>query len=74
METKEGVDALFLHAAEGILVANDTGEIVRANPSSERLFGYKHGELIGKKIEVLIPNKFRKAFWLQTWRTYWEED
>ncbi len=57
METKEGVDALFLHAAEGILVANDTGEIVRANPSSERLFGYKHGELIGKKIEVLIPKR-----------------
>ena len=57
MEGKEGMDALFLHAAEGILVANDKGEITRTNPSIERLFGYDKNELIGKKIEVLIPKR-----------------
>ena len=57
METKEGIDALFLYATEGILVVNDKGEITRTNPSSERLFGYEKGELIGKKIEVLIPQR-----------------
>jgi PAS domain S-box-containing protein len=58
MESKEGVDALFLYATEGILVANETGEIIRTNPSSERLFGYEKDELIGKKIEVLVPQRF----------------
>jgi len=57
MESKEGVDALFLHATEGILVADDRGVIIRTNPSLERLFNYDKGELIGKKIEVLIPKK-----------------
>lgn len=57
METKEGIDALFLYATEGILVANDKGEIIRINPSAEKLFGYEKGELIGKKIEVLIPKR-----------------
>lgn len=57
MESKEGLDALFLYATEGILVVNDKGEMVHTNPSSERLFGYKKNELIGKKIEVLIPRR-----------------
>jgi len=48
---------LFLHATEGILVADDRGVIIRTNPSLERLFKYDKGELIGKKVEVLIPKK-----------------
>ncbi len=57
METKEGIDALFQFATEGILVANEQGEITRANPSAEKLFGYAKDELLGKKIEVLVPRK-----------------
>lgn len=57
MEGKEGVDALFLYAAEGILVADGSGIITKANPSAERLFGYDKGELTGKKIEVLVPRR-----------------
>jgi PAS domain S-box-containing protein len=57
MESKEGLDALFLYATEGILEANDKGEIIRTNPSAEKLFGYERGELIGKKVEVLIPKR-----------------
>lgn len=57
MEGQEGIDALFLYANEGVLVANDKGEIVRINPSAEKLFGYEKNELIGKKIEVLIPRR-----------------
>ena len=58
METKEGVDALFLYATEGILVVNEKGEIVRINPSAEKLFGYPQEYLLGKKIEALIPQRF----------------
>lgn len=57
MEGKEGIDALFLYATEGILVANEKGEITRANPSAEKLFGYEKGELDGRKIEVLVPKR-----------------
>jgi PAS domain S-box-containing protein len=57
MESKEGLDALFQFATEGILVANDRGEIVRVNPAAEKLFGYDKGELVGKRIEVLVPKK-----------------
>jgi PAS domain S-box-containing protein len=58
MESSEGIDALFTHATEGVLVTNEIGEIIRINPSAERLFGYDKGELIGQKVEVLIPARF----------------
>ncbi|GGX11125.1 hypothetical protein GCM10007384_11130 [Aquimarina muelleri] len=45
---------------EGILVVDADGIIIKANPASEQLFGYKEGELIAQKIESLIPNKFKK--------------
>lgn len=57
MESKEGIDALFQYATEGILVTDDKGSIMRVNPSAERLFGYDSGELIGKKVEILIPSR-----------------
>jgi two-component system sensor kinase FixL len=57
METKEGLNALFRYATEGILVTNDKGEITQINPSGEKMFGYSDGELIGKKIETLVPQR-----------------
>ena len=58
MEGKEGIEALFLYATEGILVINERGEIIRINPSAEKLFGYKKDELLGKRIEALIPKRY----------------
>ena len=58
MESKEGVDALFLYATEGILVTDSAGRITRINPSAEKLFGYNSGELTGLKIETLVPSRF----------------
>ena len=58
MESKEGVEALFLYAAEGILIANERGIINRINPSAEKLFGYEPNELVGKSLELLVPRRF----------------
>jgi len=60
MESWQGIDALFLYATEGILITNERGEILRVNPSAGKLFGYAEDDLIGKKIEVLIPKRFSK--------------
>jgi PAS domain S-box-containing protein len=57
MNTQSGFRALFEFANEAIIVSNHAGKIVRANPSAEKLFGYDHDELLGKAIEILIPQK-----------------
>jgi len=52
-------EALFQHASMGILVANDKGEIVLINNFLLTLFRYDDpAELIGKKIEQLIPRRY----------------
>jgi PAS domain S-box-containing protein len=44
---------------DSIIMANPTGTIVLANAQAERMFGYAHGELNGKLIEVLLPARFQ---------------
>jgi PAS domain S-box-containing protein len=53
----ESLDALFEHATEGIIIANKEGKIIKANPSSEKLFGYEKGELFNRVIEDLVPTR-----------------
>lgn len=53
----ESLNALFEHATEGIIISDRSGKIVKANPSSEKLFGYNSGELIGKIVEDLVPKR-----------------
>jgi len=44
-----------------IIVASSDGRIVLLNSQAERLFDYRREELIGKHIEMLIPERFRGA-------------
>ena len=55
-------EALFQYASLGILVINQKGEIILANAFLLSQFGYDTaGEIIGKKIECLIPARFHHA-------------
>jgi len=45
---------------EAIVVANSDGDITYVSTQAERLFEYDAGELLGQKIEVLLPDAFRK--------------
>lgn len=56
----EGFAALFQYASVGILVADAAGEILLANGFLLKQFGYdSEDELSGKKVEHLIPQRFR---------------
>lgn len=49
---------VFNSVSEGILIVDDKGAIVQANPKLFELFGFG-GELIGQPLNVLIPNRFQ---------------
>jgi PAS domain S-box-containing protein len=55
---KDGVYSLLKYVSEGILISDNTGKIITVNPAVERIFGYKNEELIGNKIEILVPNRY----------------
>jgi len=46
---------------DGIVMINLTGRVVYSNSQAEHLFGYSIGELKGKPVEMLLPQRFREA-------------
>ncbi len=52
--------SFFELASVGILMVNKNGEMVTANPFILKQFGYSQSEIIGKKIELLIPARFHE--------------
>jgi PAS domain S-box-containing protein len=46
---------------DGIVMINLTGRVVYSNSQAENLFGYSVGELKGKPVEMLLPQRLRDA-------------
>lgn len=52
---------LFDSAPDAMIVTKANSEIFLLNSQAESLFGYTREELIGKRLEVLMPHRFRQA-------------
>ena len=55
------ITSLFENATEGFIVTDSKANIILVNPSACKMFGYSPEELIGQKIEILIPSQYRKS-------------
>src|SRR5450432_208944 len=55
------ITSLFENATEGMVVTNSKGNIILINPSACVMFGYNPEELIGQKVEVLLPRNIREG-------------
>lgn len=48
-------------APDALVVVDSQGQIAYINSQTEHVFGYDREELLGKTIEVLIPERFRES-------------
>jgi two-component system, NarL family, sensor histidine kinase DevS len=48
-------------APDGIVMADLTGKVLLVNQRTEELFGYDRGELLGKSVDLLLPEALREA-------------
>ena len=46
-------------APNAMLIVHRDGRIVFVNKQSEKLFGYSRDELLGRSVEILVPERFR---------------
>ncbi len=59
LDTQALYEKLFASSPDAIVVVDREGCILKLNPQIESLFGYSCSELLGRPVEILIPERFR---------------
>jgi two-component system, LuxR family, sensor kinase FixL len=53
--------ALLDAAVDGVIVIEHDGRITTFNRAAERLFGYRSAEVVGQRVNMLMPEPYRSA-------------
>ncbi|MCW5704059.1 MAG: PAS domain S-box protein [Bradyrhizobium sp.] len=56
-------NALLVSKADAIVASDPEGVIKFWNPAAERIFGYSATEATGQSLDLIIPERLRKAHW-----------
>jgi PAS domain S-box-containing protein len=57
----ETLDAIIQSATDAIVTADSRGNIITWNPAAARMFGHTEGDVVGKSLAMLVPERFREA-------------
>lgn len=55
--------ALIESVADAVIFADRDGTIRVWNPGAEAIFGWSAGEVVGRRLDVIIPERLRAAHW-----------
>ena len=61
-EFLSSTETLLEAAPDAVIIIDDDGRIVKWNPKSALLFGWREEEILGKLLsEIIIPHRYREA-------------
>lgn len=61
-DSEKQIQAIFANAPDAIVVVDSNGAIMRWNPESEKLFGWKKEEVIGRTLdELIVPARYSES-------------
>jgi diguanylate cyclase (GGDEF)-like protein/PAS domain S-box-containing protein len=55
----EEMEAIFLSVPDGVILVGEDGNILKVNPRFTQLTGYEEVAVVGRAIDILIPERFR---------------
>ena len=58
---KFAVAALMNNAPDAVVTIDDHGRIKAFNPAAERLFGYRQQDVLGRNVNILMPEPYHSA-------------
>jgi PAS domain S-box-containing protein len=59
MQAEERMRSVVNHVVDGIISIDEGGTVTTFNPAAERIFGYRAAEVIGRNLNLLMPEPFR---------------
>ena len=70
-DSEERYRTLFNVSIYGVITIDENGIIESANPAAERLFGYSVKELLGRNVDTLMPEPYKRehASYLDNYRS-----
>lgn len=58
-KSQNQLQAIIHNAMDGIIMINEAGAILGFNPAAEQIFGYTQQEVLGKNLNMLMPEPVR---------------
>ena len=60
-KSQSQLQAIIHNAMDGIITIDETGAILGFNPAAEHIFGYAQQEILGRNVNILMPEPTRSA-------------
>ena len=61
-QSEERISLILEASPNAVVLANEESQVVLVNARTENIFGYRRNELIGQKIDILVPERFRTSY------------
>lgn len=63
MSHKELAEFIIEQTSDALIYADNHGNIQRWNDAASQLFGFSKDEALGQSLDIIIPERARKAHW-----------